>query len=302
MKKKNFIVAIIVFIVGAGIFALVNQPIATFETTTTPQNDETETDENEASGEVNEKPKEKEEESDQTTESEQRELSTVVTEAFQETVDIFTNRDTHIVAVGDSLTQGVGSSNDQGGYVEILDRTINAEDQLVSIDNFGVRGDRSDQLLGRLDNPEVSAALEDADIVLITIGANDIMKVVRENFANLTIEEFKEERIHYEETLNQVFTRLKNINPNSDIYLLGFYNPFEQYFQDIEELGMIVESWNKTGSDIAEEDDAVTFIPTVDLFDDSDTDLFADDNFHPNNFGYHRMARRVLDYLTNEEG
>ncbi|WP_449354969.1 SGNH/GDSL hydrolase family protein [Virgibacillus natechei] len=302
MKKKNFIVAITVFIVGSGIFSLVNQPIATFETTTTPQNDETETDENEASEENNEKPKEEEEESDQTTETEQRELSTVVVEAFQETIDYFTNRDTHIVAVGDSLTQGVGSSNDQGGYIEILERTINAEDQLVSIDNFGVRGDRSDQLLERLDNPEVSSALEDADIVLITIGANDIMKVVRENFANLTIEEFKEERINYEETLNQVFTRLRNINPNSDIYLLGFYNPFEQYFQDIEELGMIVESWNKTGSDIAEEDEAITFIPTVDLFDDADIDLFADDNFHPNDFGYHRMARRVLDYLTNEEG
>lgn len=65
---------------------------------------------------------------------------------------------------------------------------------------------------------------------------------------------------------------------------------------------MIVESWNRTGSDIAEEDAAITFIPTIDLFDDPDVNLFADDNFHPNDLGYQRMARRVLDYLTNEEG
>lgn len=295
-------IAIMVFIVGAGIFAFINQPTATFDNRTIPQDDDTETNENEESEEVDEKPKEEEEESDQTTENEQKQLSTVVIEAFQETVDFITNQDTHIVAIGDSLTQGVGSNNEQGGYVGILDRAINAEDQLVSFDNFGIRGDRSDQLLQRLDNPEVSSAVEEADTVLITIGANDIMKVFRENFTNLTIEEFKQERINYEERLNQIFTKLKNINPNTAIYLLGFYNPFEQYFQDIEELDMIVESWNKTGSDIAEEDAAITFIPTADLFDDPDGDLFADDNFHPNDRGYQRMAKRVLDYLTNEEG
>lgn len=302
MKKKNFMIAIFVLIVGAGIFALINRPTATLDNITPPPDNDTETTQNETNEEADEEPQEEEEESEQTDETDQRQLSTTIFEAFQETVDFFTNRDTHIVAVGDSLTQGVGSSDDQGGYVEILDRAINAENQIVSFDNFGIRGDRSNQLLERLDNPEVSNAIEEADIVLITIGANDIMKVFRENFTNLTIEEFREERVNYEERLNQIFTKLKNINPNTDIYLLGFYNPFEQYFQDIEELGMIVESWNRTGSDIAEEDAAITFIPTVDLFNDPDADLFADDNFHPNDRGYQRMARRVMDYLTNEEG
>ncbi|UJL46097.1 SGNH/GDSL hydrolase family protein [Virgibacillus sp. NKC19-16] len=302
MKKKNFMIAIFVLIIGAGIFALINRPTATLDNITPPPGDETETTQNETNEEANEEPQEEEEETEQSDETDQRQFSTTIFEAFQETVDFFTNRDTHIVAVGDSLTQGVGSSDDQGGYVEILDRAINAENQIVSFDNFGIRGDRSDQLLERLDNPEVSNAIEEADIVLITIGANDIMKVFRENFTNLTIEEFREERVNYEERLNQIFTKLQNINPNTDIYLLGFYNPFEQYFQDIEELGMIVESWNRTGSDIAEEDAAITFIPTVDLFNDPDADLFADDNFHPNDRGYQRMARRVMDYLTNEEG
>ncbi|MBY7144856.1 SGNH/GDSL hydrolase family protein [Virgibacillus sp. NKC19-3] len=301
MKKKNFMIAIIVFIVGAGIFALINQPTATFNNKTISQHDDTgtKTKENEENEDVGEESQDETEEDEPSTE--QRQLSTVAIEAFQEAVDFFTNQNTHIVAVGDSLTQGVGSSNG-GGYVGILDSALNAEGQIVSFDNFGIRGNRSDQLLERLDNPEVSTALEDADIVLITIGANDIMKVVRENFTNLKIEEFRQERIDYEERLQQIFTKLKHINPNTDIYLLGFYNPFEQYFQDIEELDMIVESWNKTGNDIAQEDASITFIPTVDLFDDPDANLFAEDNFHPNDRGYQRMARRVLDYLTNEEG
>src|SRR5699024_9825150 len=30
--------------------------------------------------------------------------------------------------------------------------------------------------------------------------------------------------------------------------------------------------------------------------------LFAEDHFHPNEFGYERMARRVLEYLADGEG
>jgi len=36
--------------------------------------------------------------------------------------------------------------------------------------------------------------------------------------------------------------------------------------------------------------------------DDHDEELFAEDNFHPNDEGYRRIAQRVLDYLTDEEG
>ncbi|MBP1969752.1 lysophospholipase L1-like esterase [Virgibacillus natechei] len=303
MKKKNFIIAFIVFLIGAGIFIWINQSSANLNNIAIPEDEQTALQQHE------EEEEHIEEETDNTDESQEEEenteenqFSTIFTEAVQGTIDFFTNGDSHVVAIGDSLTQGVGASHEQGGYVGILDRTINAEDQIVSFDNFGIRGNRSDQLLERLDNPELSTAIEDADTVLITIGANDIMKVVRENFTNLNIEDFAEERNIYEETLDQIFTKIKNINPNTEIYLLGFYNPWDEYFQDIEELGIIVEEWNNTGNSFAEENEDITFIPMVDVFENAEEHLFADDNFHPNDLGYQRMASRVLDYLTNQEG
>lgn len=298
MKKKNFIIAFIVFLIGAGIFIWINQSSANLNNIAIPEDEQTVLQQHE------EEEENIEEETENTDESqtEETQFSTIFTEAVQGTIDFFANGDSHVVAIGDSLTQGVGADQEQGGYVGVLDRTINAENQVVSFDNFGIRGNRSDQLLERLDNPELSTAIEDADTVLITIGANDIMKVVRENFTNLNIEDFADERNIYEETLDQIFTKINNINPNTEIYLLGFYNPWHEYFQDIEELGVIVEEWNNTGNSFAEENEDITFIPMVDVFENAEEQLFADDNFHPNDLGYQRMASRVLDYLTNQEG
>ncbi|WP_087973702.1 SGNH/GDSL hydrolase family protein [Oceanobacillus rekensis] len=234
----------------------------------------------------------------ETEETEQRAFPQIVTEAVQGTVDFFTKRETHIVAIGDSLTHGVGDETEQHGYVGILDRTINGHKQIAHIDNFGKRGNRTDHLLMRLEDDEIASSISDSDIVLMTIGANDIMQVVKENFTNLVMEDFVFERDGYEERLREIFDEILRLNPNTEIYLLGFYNPFKQYFDDIEELDLIVETWNTTGNDVASDYENATYIPTDDLFTDETAELFSDDNFHPNYEGYYRIAERVLEYIT----
>ena len=243
---------------------------------------------------------EKTEENNQTEaeETEQRTLPQIVAEAVQGTVNFFKNRETNIVAIGDSLTQGVGDETEQSGYVGILDRTINGQKQIAHIENLGKRGNRTDQLLMRLKDDEIASSISDSDIVLMTIGANDIMQVVKENFTNLVMEDFVFEQDSYEERLRKIFDEIRRLNPNTEIYLLGFYNPFKQYFDDIEELDLIVETWNTTGNNVASDYENATYIPTDDLFTDSNAELFADDNFHPNYEGYYRIAERVLEYIT----
>ena len=76
-------------------------------------------------------------------------------------------------------------------------------------------------------------------IILITIGANDIMKVVKDNFLGLTMAPFNREIVEYKERLRAIFHKMKERNPDVHIYLIGFYNPFEQNFGNIEELGII---------------------------------------------------------------
>lgn len=248
---------------------------------------------------------------DTTTEvEEQQELATdiddkpvaeTVKEKVREMIEgaiTFFSQDKKMVSIGDSLTEGVGDETESGGYVGILNHTFEDNHMNISIENFGKRGNRTDQLLARLENEEISSAIKDADIVLITIGANDIMKVVRNNYTNLNIEPFQEEKIKYIERLTAIFYKINELNPDTQIYLIGFYNPFERYFGDIEQLDMILNDWNQAGETVTEEFENVYYIPTEDIFSNSTINLLAEDNFHPNTSGYKLMAQRVLEYLS----
>jgi len=216
-------------------------------------------------------------------------------------VQRFFARDLYVVSIGDSLTEGVGDDEENGGYVGVLEEAVNAEEQLVTIDNFGRRGNRTDQLINRLsEETDIIDAVDQADIILITIGSNDIMQVFKENFTDLSIDKFTSEQIRYEQRLHTIFTTLEDINPDASVYLIGFYNPFKEYFPEIEELEYIVNSWNQIGSDVTKEYDDTEYIPIKDLFEDLDVEFLANDNFHPNHIGYEMIAERILDYVTNE--
>ncbi|MEW9053069.1 MAG: SGNH/GDSL hydrolase family protein [Neobacillus sp.] len=209
----------------------------------------------------------------------------------------FFKKDQKIVSIGDSLTEGVGDETESGGYVGILNHTFEANSLNISVENFGKRGNRSDQLLKRLEKEEIAASIKEADTVLITIGANDIMNVLKKNFTNLTMEPFQRERTEYIERLTAIFDKINELNPDVQIYLIGFYNPFERYFADIKEFDQIIDNWNEAGQTLSEEYENVKYIPTKDLFTNSTIDLLADDEFHPNTNGYKLMAQRVLEYL-----
>lgn len=230
---------------------------------------------------------------------EQENTPIAVDEDLENTFEFASEEDVDIVALGDSLTQGVGDDTDQGGYVGILDRTLQVLDTNVHFQNFGKRGNRTDQLLHRLEEePALAEALEEADMIIITIGANDIMQVLKENIMDLEISYFNEEQTSYEERLHEIFDTIRSLNEDASIYLLGIFNPFKNYFEDIPELDQIVLNWNDIGREIVSENENSTFVPIDDLFDDDAADLFAEDNFHPNYDGYYLMAERILEYFN----
>jgi len=307
MKRRLLISLSFILIVATGLFFFIfstnhTEPVSQHKIEQSEDNDDKtnvhdDKDENEAENDSTDDETDNADQEDESTSK----VKNILTEVVQGTVNFFLNKNLSIVAVGDSLTQGVGDSENAGGYVGIIDRTINEDEQHAHIQNFGKRGDRTDQLLIRLDDPKVATSISDADMVLITIGANDIMQVVKENFTHLTYSKFAEERVDYEERLRDVFDRIESLNDEADVYLIGFYNPFAKFFPDIDELGLIVDDWNAVGKKVTEDYNQATYIPTKDLFVDEDIELFADDHFHPNDRGYERMAKRVLNYITVED-
>ncbi|WP_322960724.1 GDSL-type esterase/lipase family protein, partial [Listeria innocua] len=84
------------------------------------------------------------------------------------------------VAMGDSLTEGVGDENKEGGYVGIVPEKLNEEATVSSVktSNYSVSGNRITQLEKRLEtNKQFQQDVKNANVITITIGGNDVMAI-----------------------------------------------------------------------------------------------------------------------------
>ena len=150
-----------------------------------------------------------------------KEIKEKVREAIKGTINLF-KKDLRIVSIGDSLTEGIGDQTESGGYVGILNHTFEDNQLNITIENYGKKGNRTDQLLKRLDQDDIASAINKADIVFITIGSNDIMKVVKNNILSLTTEPFNREREEYKKRLRAIFHKMKELKPGCP-YLFNWF-------------------------------------------------------------------------------
>lgn len=107
----------------------------------------------------------------------------------------------HFVAVGDSLTEGIGDETKRGGFVPIVTSDIEERYRLTSVEveNYGVAGERSDQILKRMKKEnKILKNIASADILTLTVGGNDLMKVIQDNFFGLSIKTFQKPQAKYQ--------------------------------------------------------------------------------------------------------
>lgn len=225
-------------------------------------------------------------------------LSQSLKDAVEQTINVFTQNDYYVTAIGDSLTQGVGDETNRDGYLSTVKRRLAAMDYRVRIENYGHRGFQTGQVIDRIkEESAVQRSIRRADIVLLTVGANDILQIVRDNILNLDEAAFDAEIDAYETRLKELIDLIRSYNEDVEIFLIGFYNPFEGYFDEIEALEEILVDWNNVGESMFESYQTGHFIPIHDLFQIDQVNLLANDNFHPNETGYSLIGARVLEAI-----
>lgn len=154
-------------------------------------------------------------------------------------------------ALGDSLTEGIGDESGQGGFVPMVANSLQEEFKLrtVEIENFGVTGNRSEQILKRLKEQEdLRNNIGTSDIITLTVGGNDLMHVVQRNIFGLSIQTFEKPLAKYQEQLTELLEEIRTLNPEAPIYVVGIYNPFYVNFPEITDMQTIVNNWN-TGTE-----------------------------------------------------
>ncbi|WP_046129601.1 SGNH/GDSL hydrolase family protein [Bacillus sp. TH008] len=208
-----------------------------------------------------------------------------------------------IAAVGDSLTKGVGDQEGKG-YVGMVAEKLKSRSDVksVTVKNYAVKGYRTDQLKKKLEERQVQEGLRDADYILLTIGGNDLMKVVRQNFAHLTLQPFRVGQKAFEERLGDILTDIREQNGSAEIVYVGMYNPFTFTLSELREVGQVVGEWNEGAKGELKNIPNAKMADIADIFEEySDEKKIADDEFHPNHYGYSLIAERVYDQMTKED-
>ena len=227
-----------------------------------------------------------------------------------------------LVAIGDSLTKGVGDETNRGGYVPLVANQLQESFELLSIEtkNYGVSGNRTNQVLKRIKNEEeIQKNLATADIITLSVGGNDLMKVIQNNIFGLTVKTFEKPGKTYQKNLSEVITEIRAFNQTAPIYLLGIYNPFYIYFPEVSEMQSVVDEWNQKSEEVTKDFPLVYFVPINDLLYEGilDTDdsielaieadslndlrnnaLFEGDKFHPNYNGYQIIAKEFYQKMS----
>ena len=225
------------------------------------------------------------------------------------------------VAIGDSLTKGVGDSTNQGGFVPLLAQSLTNETDLeFKAINYGVSGNTSGQILLRMqEKKEIRKDLKRAQLLTITVGGNDLRKAILEDTSNLDLDRFEKASKAYEKNLKQIIELARKDNPDLPVYVVGIYNPLYLNFPDLTELQTLVDQWNQRTEEILSAYQGVYFVPINDLLYKgidgksgvteselgketvTNDALYDEDSFHPNNTGYEIMKEAVLEKIHATE-
>lgn len=200
------------------------------------------------------------------------------------------------VALGDSLTAGVGATIFSPGFVQRYQRlaTSDLEDQVI-LQTFAEPGYQSHDVLLELDHEYVREQLKDADIITITAGGNDLIQAARKFKEDQNEKDFRFALNNCMGNFRSIMKKIIDVKHHSNspyiIRLTNLYNPFPNdrlAVKWITKFNLHLKGFQRS---------PFISIAKIDkVFQGHETEYLSRDGIHPNDLGYEKMAE-ALDRL-----
>jgi lysophospholipase L1-like esterase len=165
------------------------------------------------------------------------------------------------VALGDSLAAGrTPYGVDKDGYVDFLASRFEQSQYHVELDNYGVSGYRTTNVMAQLLNPSVQESIRNAELVTIDIGANDLLAELPRIQANPALAPTVLKGIG--EKLFVILNEIDKINLDTKVFVMGYYNPFP-HSSEQEQAALIplLNAFNQSIQNVAMRNGDI-FVPT----------------------------------------
>ncbi|WP_243673903.1 GDSL-type esterase/lipase family protein [Lentilactobacillus kisonensis] len=173
-----------------------------------------------------------------------------------------------LVAVGDSLTQGVGDPKGRGGYTYLIREKVNQKNSHVKMAtaNFGISGETTDQIDHRvLTSTKLQRNLRHADVITMTTGGNDLLHFLKQNVMDSNGRNLDDKlgQYHqdYQKRVNRLFGNIRQLNHQAPIFVFGIYNPVYVYFPQVSFISQAVAENNSVTQAVVRRQSHMYFIP-----------------------------------------
>lgn len=204
------------------------------------------------------------------------------------------------VALGDSLAAGqTPYAEIDAGYTDLIAMQLMRSGQLTSFTKqLAFPGYTVGDVLERVQTEEAHRLLQDATLITISAGANNLLSLVSHNpqsgkisysqlSANFALNKARKDYI-------ELLTQVRKLAPSAKIYVMGYYFPYTSVHESQAEgvkgqLGILNEILERIAGQFEAE-----FVPVV-FGDDAARFLPNPSDVHPNIEGYMVMANAFLE-------
>lgn len=206
-----------------------------------------------------------------------------------------------LVGLGDSLTRGIGDDKGAGYFDRLKTGLQKQEKQTVVASNLSVSGAKSKDLLLLLAGKGVQYTLSQADIIVMTMGGNDLSPGIG-NVSEEVLATYQPDVAAFTANAKTILENIRANNADAPIYWVGLYNPYEG-LKGYEKTAEDIMQWNLALEKVAESFPNVYIVPSLDLFKGKVPAWLYMDKYHPNGKGYQAITDRLLPtILTNLKG
>jgi len=213
------------------------------------------------------------------------------------------------VALGDSLAHGMNEVGIIGlSYADFVAQALQQDGFITSYNKgFAYSGYTTKNVLEDIQNDveksvtgfgyqsekvKLRTSIKEAEIITLTAGANDLIPILKESqTTGINAAAMLKASQGAIKNIAAILEEIKKINPNAQVYVMGYYNSFPYYREDVQkQFKMLLTVMNTTIKTTVEKAGAI-FVPTYDIIaKDVPSYLPNPENIHLSEAGYLAVA------------
>ncbi|PUB08395.1 SGNH/GDSL hydrolase family protein [Paenisporosarcina sp. OV554] len=210
------------------------------------------------------------------------------------------------VALGDSLAAGQTPTREiDTGYSDLIAQEIGRNQPLAFFSkDLAFPGFTTTDVLERLQSKEAKPLLQNANVITISAGANDLLRLIQSDAKSGSLT-FQQIPVDYSlnnvrKNMINILSDLKKIAPKAQVYVMGYYFAYP-HARDSQKAGIAqqLNRLNEILAKVAEEAD-VQFVSVDAAFGDNATGKVPNPaDVHPNVEGYRDMANSFFNVYAS---